>query len=347
MAQSINVTTPNGEYDIVIHAGVLQELESFPDIIKSNRCAVISNDTVAPLHGEHLTSLLPDASLITVQDGEKYKTLDTVSELYTSMISAGMDRSSIVVALGGGVVGDMAGFVGATYMRGVSFVQIPTSLLAMVDSSVGGKVGVDLPQGKNLVGAFKQPEMVIIDPDVLDTLPEEELRCGMAEVVKHGLLSDQELLNPELHTKARRTELISRAVQVKVDVVKQDPFEHGIRAHLNLGHTFGHAIEQVTHYAVPHGQGVALGLVAATHLSYALKLCDAELIDRVENILSTIGLPIRIGDIDPRAIYKAMSTDKKWTNGRSRFILLRGMGEPLIMEDIVQDIIIRVLTDLQ
>lgn len=347
MAQSINVTTPNGDYDILIQAGILQDIEALPDIINSNRCAVISNDTVAPLYGEQLVKRLSDASLITMQDGEQYKTLDTVAELYGAMISAGMDRNSIVVALGGGVVGDTAGFVGATYMRGVPFVQIPTSLLAMVDSSVGGKVGVDLPQGKNLAGAFKQPEVVIIDPDVLDTLPDEEWQHGMAEIIKHGLLSDEDLLNPDLHIKSRRTELISRAVQVKVDVVKQDPFERGIRAHLNLGHTFGHAIEQVTHYAVPHGQGVAMGLVAATRLSYALDLCDAQLIDRVENTLSTIGLPTRIGDIDPQAIYNAMSTDKKWKNGRSRFILLRGMGEPLIMEDVAQDIVIRVLTDLQ
>jgi len=212
---------------------------------------------------------------------------------------------------------------------------------------VGGKVGVDLLEGKNLVGAFKQPEIVIIDPDVLDTLPDVEWRNGMAEIIKHGFLADETLLDSALHEKDRREELISRAVQVKVDVVTEDPFEQGVRAHLNLGHTFGHAIEQVTQYAVPHGQGVGMGLVAAAKLSHLLNLCDESLVDSVESVVDTVGLPTRTNGLNPQALYKAMSTDKKWENGRSRFILLRAIGEPLIMEDVPETDVIRILTEIQ
>ena len=198
MAHSITVPTPSGEYDILIRSGILQSLDQLPDILKSNRVIILTNDIVAPLHAQQLSDLLPDATVITMQDGEQYKNLDTVSELYSQMLQAGADRSSIVIALGGGVVGDTAGFVAATYMRGVRLVQIPTTLLSMVDSSVGGKVGVDLHEGKNLVGAFKQPEIVIIDPNVLDTLPEVEWRNGMAEVLKHGFLSDEKVIGHEI-----------------------------------------------------------------------------------------------------------------------------------------------------
>ena len=347
MAQSINVPTPTGEYNIHIQSGILKSFEQLPDLLKSNRVVILTNDTVAPLHANQLCQLLPQSTVITMQDGEQYKNLDTVSQLYSKMIEAGADRNTVVVALGGGVVGDTAGFVASTYMRGIRLVQIPTSLLSMVDSSVGGKVGVDLIEGKNLVGAFKQPEIVIIDPDVLDTLPDIEWRNGMAEVIKHGFISDETLLDSALHEKNRREELISRAVQVKVDVVTEDPFEHGIRAHLNLGHTFGHAIEQVTNYAVPHGQGVGIGLVAAAKLSHLLGLCDQTLVDTVEHVVDTVGLPTRTTGLNPNDLYKAMSTDKKWKNGRSRFVLLRAIGEPLIMEDVAETDVIRILTELQ
>jgi 3-dehydroquinate synthetase len=232
-------------------------------------------------------------------------------------------------------------------MRGVRLVQAPTSLLAMVDSSVGGKVGVDLPEGKNLVGAFKQPDVVLIDPDVLGTLPDEEWRNGMAEVIKHGFLADPELLNPELHKLEWAEELIRRAVQVKVDVVEQDPYEKGIRAHLNLGHTFAHAIERVTEFEWAHGYAVGFGLVAAAHLSYALKLCDANLPEEVESLVVETGLPNRLGDIDSERIYTAMQTDKKWKNGHSHFILLRGVTQPEIVQDVPKAIVIAVLDQLQ
>lgn len=338
MAQHhITVESPEGRYDIRIEHGALMTFAP-----PSKSCAVVTNTTLAPLHGHTLAERL-GAPLITMPDGEQYKTMQTVESLYNQFITAGLDRSSTVIALGGGVVGDTAGFAAAIYMRGVPLVQIPTSLLAMVDSSVGGKVGVDVPQGKNLIGAFKQPQAVIIDPDVLRTLPAQEWRCGMAEVIKHGLLADPGLLEPDLHHPERAAELVARAVQVKVDVVQRDPFEKGERAHLNLGHTFGHAVERVTEYRVPHGEGVAIGLAAAVHLSARLGLCDTGLVEHVEMILSEIGLPIRTGALDPALLWDAMATDKKWQGGRSRFVLMRGIGQPVIVDGVSKDDVIAVL----
>jgi 3-dehydroquinate synthetase len=217
----------------------------------------------------------------------------------------------------------------------------------MVDSSVGGKVGVDLPQGKNLVGAFKQPDLVLIDPKVLETLPAREWRCGMAEVIKHGLLADADLLNPRLHRPENAADLITRAVQVKVDVVQRDPYEQGERAHLNLGHTFGHAIEQVTHYHWLHGEAVAVGLVAAARLSHRLGYCDAALVEYIEMILGEIGLPTHTAGLDPHALIAAMETDKKRVGSKLRFILLRGIGQPFIADDVPEDAVIQVLEDIR
>ncbi len=348
MAETIRVNAPGGDYDIVIDAGLLDQMERLVESFGlGGRVVIISNTTVAPLYGEELAHALPNAALITMPDGEQYKSLETVTRLYDDLIEAGADRSTTIIALGGGVVGDTAGFAAATYMRGVRLVQIPTSLLAMVDSSVGGKVGVDLPQGKNLVGAFKQPDVVLIDPDVLHTLPPEQWRCGMGEAIKHGFLKDARLLEPELHIPDRAAELVRWAVQVKVDFVEQDPFEHGVRAHLNLGHTFGHAIEQVTNYAWLHGEGVGVGLLAAAMLSHRMDLCDAALVERVDTILAETGLPRSLNGLDPEAIYAAMATDKKWKNGRSRFVLLRDVGQPFVLEDVPKEMVLSVLRTIQ
>ncbi len=279
-------------------------------------------------------------------DGEQYKTLDTVAQFYADFVTAGLDRGSTVVALGGGVVGDTAGFAAATYMRGVRLVQIPTSLLAMVDSSVGGKVGVDLAQGKNLVGAFKQPDAVLIDPDVLGTLPEREWRCGAAEIIKHGLIADPGLLDM-LDPAGDQSATIARAVQVKVNVVEQDPYEQNIRAHLNLGHTFGHAIEQVSGYRWLHGEAVGVGLVAAARLSAALGMLDSEFAEQVEAVVRRFGLPTRLGALDPELLYAAMATDKKWQGGHSRFVLLEGFGKPCIVKDVEPARVIEVLEALR
>ncbi|MEP7294329.1 MAG: 3-dehydroquinate synthase, partial [Chloroflexota bacterium] len=297
----IPLTTPTNQYEIVIERGALSQLDAAAYGL-TERCAVVTNTTLAPLYGEALAKHLPNAVLIAMPDGEAHKTLGTVARLYADFVRAGLDRSSTVIALGGGVVGDTAGFAAATYMRGVRLVQIPTSLLAMVDSSVGGKVGVDLREGKNLVGAFKQPDAVLIDVSVLQTLPKIEWSCGSAEIVKHALISDPGLLDLIDPLKSRvidAEELVERAVQVKVGVVQQDPYEQNVRAHLNLGHTFGHAVEQVSGYQWRHGQAVGFGLVAAVRLSQALGMLDAADADQVEAIVGRYGLPTRLAGLDP------------------------------------------------
>lgn len=341
----IDVAVPSAPtYKICIEPGVLADGW---DGWEKAQGVVVTNTTLAALYSQQLADILPNTRLVTMPDGEQYKSLETVASLYAQFVEAELDRSSTVFAFGGGVVGDTAGFAAATYMRGVRLVQVPTTLLAMVDSSVGGKVGVDLPQGKNLVGAFKQPDYVLAPLSVLHTLPEREWRCGMAEIIKHGFLADPELLNPELWRIERAPELVRRAVQVKVDVVQRDPYEQNVRAHLNLGHTFAHAVEQVSGYSWLHGEAVGVGLVAAARLSYAMGLCDSGLPEEVEDIVSQIGLPTRLGGLEPEALYAAMSTDKKWQGGHSRFILLRGVGQPEIVHDVPKETVLNILEQLQ
>lgn len=333
--ERIPVNALDISYDILIGSGLLGDAMTYPDRYGLNGALVIITDSVvSKLYGQPWTQQAPNVALIEMPAGEQNKTLETVRMLYDELVAVGADRATTIVALGGGVVGDTAGFAAATYMRGLRLVQIPTTLLAMVDSSVGGKVGVDLPQGKNLVGAFKQPALVLIDPIVLTTLPQVERRAGMAEVIKHGLLADEALLDPELHQPERAVELIARAVKVKVDIVQQDPYERGVRAHLNLGHTFGHALEQVTHYQWLHGFAVAAGLVAALNLSCRLGMIDEGLVQRVEAVLRQIGLPTRMGARDPEQVYAAMATDKKWQSGQSRFVLLQGIGQPVVVSGV-------------
>lgn len=345
----IRVDAPGGGYDILIEPGLSERLGArLTGLGVGERVIVATNTTLRPLYGDALAAALPNATVVTMPDGEQYKTLDTVARMYADFVDAGLDRSGAVIALGGGVVGDTAGFAAATYMRGVRLVQMPTSLLAMADSSVGGKVGVDMPQGKNLVGAFRQPEVVLVDTEVLQTLPEREWRCGMAEVIKHGLLADPVLL--EMCANGQIDDLpefVRRTIQVKVDVVQADPYEHGVRAHLNLGHTFAHAIERVTEYGWPHGEAVGAGLLAAARLSHLLGLCDAALPEQVETILMAVGLPTRIDGLDPEAIYAAMGTDKKWQAGQSRFVLLRGVGQPEIVRNVPAQVVIEVLAGMR
>lgn len=349
--QMISVDIPGaGKYPILIGKGALGQI---PSIVEgASSCAVVTNHTIARLYGEALAEKL-GAFLISVPDGEQYKTLQTVSTLYTQFIDAELDRRSVVIALGGGVIGDMAGFAAATYLRGVRFVQVPTSLLAMVDASVGSKVGVDIPQGKNLIGAFKDPLAVIIDPSVLATLPEVEWRCGIAEVIKKGLIRDPRLLDDSLYQHTQpdggpsTEDFIRRSVQIKVDIVTADPFEENIRAYLNLGHTFGHALENVSGYQVRHGEGVGIGLIAAARLSAKVGLCEPSLADQVERLVASVGLPTRLGHYDIEAIYAAMGTDKKRQGKAVRFVLLRSAGDPVLRADIPAETVIAVLDGLR
>ena len=342
--ERLHVKTPTGSgYDIWIRRGILNHVEDIlEDIAPGKHVVVATNDTIAPLYGEQLVSRLPNANLIALPDGEEHKNLDTVARIYDDLLALGADRNTTLVALGGGVIGDTVGFAAATYMRGIDLVQIPTTLLAMVDSSVGGKVGVDLPQGKNLIGAFKQPRAVVVDTETLETLPPLQWRCGMAEVIKHGLIARPSLLDSEMWSRDRVVELVRDAVRVKIEVVEQDPYERGIRAHLNLGHTFGHAIEKVTGYRVPHGEAVAIGIVKAATLSERLGMIDADAVDKIVSILEKIGLPIDI-ELDKNEWYAAMATDKKWQSGRSRFVLLKALGEATIVEGLPKEEILAVL----
>ena len=346
------VTHPTGQYDVLVGADLLPNLAELAQI--RGPVALITDSHVGPLHARRCG---PVACTVTIPAGEVHKTLATVQTIYDQLLAAGIDRQATIVALGGGVVGDVAGFVAATYRRGVDFVQCPTSLLAMVDASVGGKTGVDLPQGKNLVGAFKQPTAVLADITTLHTLPPEEFAAGMAEVVKHGLIS-----NPELFERVESGEwrlsnksplstlhsLVATAIEVKRDVVQEDPFEQGRRATLNLGHTFGHAIEQVSGYRVRHGEGVAMGLVAAANLSARLAHCDPALQGRIEAVLRAHGLPTRIpAEFEPTAVYQAMFTDKKKAAGKLRFILLRDVGNVFVTGDVAETAVLASLTAVQ
>ena len=341
---ALYVNTPDGGgYPIYIGRGFLRWVADEAELLGLARhVVVVTNETVAPLYGETLVQTLPNANLVIVRDGEAYKNLDTAREIYDELLALGADRGTTLIALGGGVVGDMAGYVAATYMRGISLVQIPTTLLSMVDSSVGGKVGVDLPQGKNLIGAFKQPRRVIIDTDVLNSLPPLQWRCGMAEVIKHGLIARPALLDPDLWNLENAEALVRQAVQVKIDVVEVDPYERGIRAHLNLGHTFGHAIEKATEYAIPHGEAVAIGIVKAARLSRNLGYIDDGLVERILKLMWRLELPTDIA-LDPERWYAAMATDKKWKGGRARLVILKRLGEAAVIEGLSKDAICAVL----
>lgn len=341
------VKSPVSHYSILVNAGVMNELpQILDDYGLKAHTAVVTNETLRPLYGEQLANLL-DAVLITIPDGEIYKSLATVEQLYHDFINARLDRSSLVVALGGGVLGDTVGYAAATYLRGVRLVQVPTSLLAMVDSSVGGKVGVDLPEGKNLVGAFKQPELVAIDTHVLESLPDVEIRCGLAEAIKHALLADPTLLECIEAIRTGDAAVLRRAIKVKVDVVERDPYESGERAHLNLGHTFAHAIEKVSDYQWRHGEAVGVGLVAAAYLSAELGRLGGQDVEKIAAIVDGVGLPTRINGFSPDSLWNAMSTDKKWKEGRTNFVVLDGIGSPTIVEDVTRDQVFRVLEQLQ
>jgi shikimate kinase / 3-dehydroquinate synthase len=344
--QRITVPSPEGAYHICIGAGLLEACGALLASrgITRGRAAIVSNPQIAEIHTETIAESLRrhgyDPVTCTVPEGEQHKTLASISSLYEQFLAAGLDRRSPVIGLGGGVIGDMAGFAAATYLRGLPFVQIPTSLLAMVDSSVGGKTGVDLPQGKNLVGAFKQPAVVIIDPDVLSTLPGAEFRAGMAEVVKHGIIGAPELFQQlEGAGPINLGQLVRDAVQVKVDVVIEDPYEQGRRAILNLGHTFGHAIEQVSEFSIRHGEGVALGLVGAAEMSAAIGQCDAALVTRIRALLERLGLPTSIRGYDAGAIRAAMGQDKKRQGSKLRFIIPRALGDVTIIDNPGEEIV--------
>ncbi len=349
----VDLELPGRRYAIHIEAGALETIgqrvrEAVPSVRDGGRAALITDEGVEPYHARAVAKAMQaqglDTTVAVMPVSEKKKTLGTVRTLYEVMLEARLERGHPVVTLGGGICGDVGGFVAATYLRGVPFVQCPTSLLAMVDASVGGKTGVNMPQGKNLIGAFWQPSLVVADVSVLSTLPARELRCGLAECIKHGVIRDAALFDwiiehadriAELDTPTL-IELVQRNVAIKAAVVMADEREAGVRAHLNYGHTFAHAIEATTRFGgkYKHGEAVAIGMVAATVLAADLNLCDRALIERVRNAVECVGLPAS-GKLAPTAmLLKVMGHDKKVQAGRLRFVLPTRLGEVTMRDDI-------------
>lgn len=336
----IPVSTPSGPYDLLIGEGLLARAGALLARrgLRPGTLVVVSSPAIADAYWPSLCASLAAAgftpTLARIPPGEQHKTLDSAATLYAAFAAAQLDRHGAVLALGGGAIGDLAGFAAATWMRGVPFVQAPTSLLAMVDASVGGKTAVDLPQGKNLVGAFKQPHAVIMDTATLASLPAAEFRNGLAEVVKHAIIGNPALFAAlESHGPTSHTQLVIDAVRVKVAIVQEDPFEHGRRALLNLGHTFGHAIEQVSRYSVAHGAAVAIGTAAATALAARMELCPQPTADRILALLARLNLPTQVHGLDAEDLYAAMALDKKRVGATLRFVLPRAIGDCVIVNN--------------
>lgn len=342
----------SGVYDIVFGDGILARCGgALARRGLAGRVAIITNNVVGPLYAARVAAGLRSAGIdsvtIEIEDGEQAKSLATLASLYDRLAAAGLERSDAVLALGGGVVGDVAGLAAATYLRGIPFVQAPTTVLAMVDSSVGGKVAVDHARGKNLIGAFKQPEVVLADPATLLTLPAAERRSGMAEVVKHGLIAAPAILDRlEQPGAVDLAWLIPEAMRVKIDIVQEDPYERGRRAELNLGHTFGHALERLSGYTLRHGEAVSIGMAAACRLAQRMGVCSPALVERVEAILRSLELPVRHAGYAAEDIWLAMASDKKRKAGRLRFVLPVRAGDMLITDQAPQELVLETLNEI-
>ncbi|RMG57416.1 MAG: 3-dehydroquinate synthase [Gammaproteobacteria bacterium] len=329
-------------YPIHIGSGLLDRSELLRERLSGQSLMIVTNTTVAPLYLERVQAAFEGLrqAAVVLPDGEEYKTLDTVNRIYTALLEQRFDRRTTLLALGGGVIGDMTGFAAATYQRGVAFVQVPTTLLSQVDSSVGGKTGVNHPLGKNMIGAFHQPRSVIIDIDTLNTLPDRELSAGLAEVIKYGLLGDAPFFDwLEEHIDALRARdpaaleyAIARSCQDKAEVVAADETEQGRRALLNLGHTFGHAIETGLGYGKwLHGEAVGCGMVMAADLSRRMGWIGDEDVQRIRNLIERAGLPTTPPpELDPARMRELMSVDKKVVEGQLRLVLLREIGHAVV-----------------
>ena len=346
--QLVSVELGDRSYPIHIGDDLLSDASLLEPHISGQQVCIITNDTVAPLYLETLSETLSAYKPINIilPDGEKYKTLDTVSLIYDRLLEERFSRSATLVALGGGVIGDMVGFAAATYQRGIDFIQVPTTLLSQVDSSVGGKTGVNRPLGKNMVGAFYQPNCVLADSSTLETLPDRELKAGLAEVIKYGLINNLPFLNwLDANIEkilARDKESLAYAIctscEDKAAIVAEDEREAGIRAILNLGHTFGHAIETAMGYGNwLHGEAVATGMVMAADLSCRLELISKQDFERVKDIIQRAQLPVSPpAEMSAETFISLMSRDKKAEQGRIKFILLEQLGKARAGEEIDQ-----------
>lgn len=355
---STRVNLGKRSYDIQIGIGSLIE---FGGVLKeelvTERAAVITNDKVWSLHGASLAESFERAGVafkkFTVPDGESAKSLPVAERIYGELIAAGFERDEPIVGFGGGVVGDFAGFIAATYQRGVPLVHVPTTLLAQIDSSIGGKVALNHPHGKNMIGTFYQPIFVYSDAEVLKTLDITQLRNGLAEAIKYGFIwADGPLGYIENHldailaaNPAAMAPLVEACSKIKAKVVEIDETDRGLRAILNYGHTFGHAIETSSHYAFGHGEAVAIGMNFAARLSVKLGLASRELAERQEKLLRKAGLPVRAEHADITSVIKAMSVDKKRQRGESLFVLLEDVGVPLV-RPVPEDVIMKIAVEL-
>lgn len=345
MSTTLTVDLGDRSYPIHIGTNLLTQPELLTKYIHGNTVLIVSNTTVAPLYLAQVKANLAAyrVETIVLPDGEQYKTLDVLNQVFDGLLGTKCSRQVTLIALGGGVVGDMTGFAAACYQRGVAFIQVPTTLLSQVDSSVGGKTAVNHPLGKNMIGAFYQPQCVIADTDTLNTLPDRELSSGLAEVIKYGLINDadffvwlEENIDGLLAREPALLALaIARSCQDKADLVAQDEEEHGVRALLNLGHTFGHAIETEMGYGNwLHGEGVAAGMVMAADLSQRLGWLDASATARTKALLVKARLPIAPPtEMTAAQFMQRMAVDKKVQQGHIRFILMRGIGQAVISDD--------------
>ena len=335
----VKVSTPNKEYNIYI--------EKLKEITLDTKVAIITNPTISGLHINYLTSFIKakELHIITLPDGEKYKNFESINYAMDRLFDAKFNRNSIVIAFGGGVIGDMSGFIASIFQRGIDFIQIPTTLLSMVDSSVGGKTGINNKYGKNLVGAFYQPEAVYIDTHFLSTLPKREYSAGMAEIIKMAIMFDKKFFEDIKNQKLSNEQLIEKSVKTKANVVNQDEKEHGIRSVLNYGHTFGHVIENLTNYSTYlHGEAVGIGMIMANELSNELGLISKDECKEIEETLQKYNIPTTFKIKDEEEFYDKFFLDKKTLNSSIKFIIPLKIGQYKIVKDIPKETILKILT---
>lgn len=353
--QTLNVDLGERSYPIYIGAGLLSQGDLLRQHIAGKQVMVVTNETIAPLYLQHLRSVLDDFhySEVVLPDGEQFKSLQTLERIYDKLLEDKHNRTTTLIALGGGVVGDMTGFAAASYQRGVNFIQVPTTLLSQVDSSVGGKTGVNHPLGKNMIGAFHQPRCVVADTNTLQTLPGRELSAGIAEVIKYGLICDPEFYgwlesNMEALVSCEAeviAEAIYRSCRDKARVVARDERESDVRAILNLGHTFGHAIETAQGYGQwLHGEAVAVGMLMAADLSCRLGWIQEKELEGLRNLLARAGLPVQAPEMTQEQFFSLMSVDKKVLDGRLRLVLLKSIGSAIVTSDINRQDVAATLT---
>lgn len=358
--QEVRVELGSQSYDIHISEGFLDKLEVLIQSFSfSKRGLLISDSNVSSLYGDELLNILNkngfEFSLFVVTAGEQAKSFNVAQKIYTKVIELGLDRKSPIIALGGGVVGDLTGFIAATYLRGVPFIQIPTSLLAQVDSSVGGKVAINHELGKNLIGAFYQPKFVLIDLEILKTLPQREVYSGLAEIIKYGIIADEKFFD-YLDTNSSQilsleknalVHMIRRSCEIKADVVSKDEKESGLRIILNFGHTIAHAVESDTGYKkYNHGEAVGIGMHGAALLSYYLGLINQNVLNKVIQLIKKFYLPLYAFDCTVENLFKFIGRDKKSTSGRVKWVLMNSIGDVIVRNDISDDLVKKVLSEI-